>query len=82
MLLNLEGYRERFYMTTSDERTKAVFYAREFLRSLLNPKATPKVPKKIREQARRALRHFPNSRDMEAACKANPDVFSEVYGAY
>jgi hypothetical protein len=36
-----------------------VAQVREFLRELLDPKTTPKVPATIRDKARRLLRHYP-----------------------
>ena len=38
---------------------------REFLRELLDPKKTPKVPKSIRKHALSCLRHWPNSWDVK-----------------
>jgi hypothetical protein len=46
-------------MTTIDERFQAIQNARSFMYKLMNPKVTPKVPKKIREEARAMLKHFP-----------------------
>jgi len=46
-------------MTLPDEERRSLIYAREFLQSLLDPRKTPKVPRKIREEARQRLRHYP-----------------------
>jgi len=62
-------------MTLPDERFRSVHYTREFLRDLLDPKKTPKVPKAIRQQASRCLRHFPWGYHMEEAAKKCPDIF-------
>jgi hypothetical protein len=62
-------------MTLPHERTRAVERTREFLRDLLDPKKTPKIPKAIREKAYRCLRHFPWDLDIDRAAKASPDVF-------
>ena len=51
-------------MTVPVERTNAVINTEMFLRDLLNPKVTPRVPKAIREQAYRLLRHYPSQYDM------------------
>lgn len=51
-------------MTLPDERTRAVNAAREFLLDLINPEATPKVPKAIRLRAHSVLRHYPGPYDM------------------
>lgn len=63
--LNL-SYHKGGFITLPDERYRAVRYAREFLRDLLDPKATPKVPSHIRRQAYWVLRHFPGESDMMA----------------
>lgn len=62
-------------MTLPRERTNAVNRAREFLRSLLNPKETPRVPRAIRKEAYWALRHYPSEWDMERVCKTKQDIF-------
>ena len=46
-------------MTIPEERYEALFKARAFLESLLDPKQTPKVPKDIRRKAYWVLRHYP-----------------------
>lgn len=46
-------------MSTKEERARAVTAAREFLFRLINPKATPRVPKSIRKEASDILRHYP-----------------------
>lgn len=51
-------------MTVPTERYNSINNAREFLRSLLDPKLTPRVPKAIRRQAYWALRHFPSVSEM------------------
>ena len=62
-------------MTLPDERFRAVKYAREFLRDLLDPKKTPRVPRAIRLRALSVLRHYPWETDMEQVAKKMPDVF-------
>lgn len=52
-------------MTTIDERFQAIHNARSFMYRLMNPKVTPKVPKKIREEARAMLKHFPHEFDVK-----------------
>jgi hypothetical protein len=52
-------------MTVPRERTNAVMFTETFLISLLDPKQTPRVPKAIREHARRLLRHYPSRFEME-----------------
>jgi hypothetical protein len=52
-------------MTLPTERTNAVLKTEKFLLDLCNPKATPRVPKEVRERARSLLRHYPSDYDME-----------------
>jgi hypothetical protein len=65
-------------MTMPDERSRAVRYARDFLRSLLNPKVTPKVPRSVRMEAYRVLRHFPADHDVNRAAKKLPDTWGAL----
>lgn len=62
-------------MTMPNERYRAVKYTREFLRDLLDPKKTPKIPKYIRERAYSCLRHYPWDLYMEQAREAAPDIW-------
>lgn len=64
-------------MTLPDERYRAVKRAREFLRDLLDPKKTPKVPKSIRQEAYWVLKHFPDEVSMSQVSKASPRVFEK-----
>jgi len=64
-------------MTLPDERKLAVIYTEQFLLDLCNPKATPRVPKEIRDQARRLLRHYPSNYDMDRAGEQAPSVFGD-----
>jgi len=48
-------------MTLPIEEANSLIYARLFLRSMLDPKMTPKIPKKVRQEAAARLRHFPSS---------------------
>jgi len=56
-------------MTLPIERKQAVIRTRQFLLDLLDPKMTPKVPKAIREQAYRCLKHYPLDYDVEMTFK-------------
>lgn len=51
-------------MTIPIERSRAIRQTREFLRALLDPKRTPRVPSKIRQEAYWCLRHFPSDLDI------------------
>ena len=46
-------------MTTTQEQKNAVYYTWYFLMSLLDPQKTPNVPRKIREEARGLVKHYP-----------------------
>ena len=46
-------------MTLPHEEALAIARVRQFMYDLMNPKATPKVPKAIRQQARRIMKHYP-----------------------
>ena len=50
-------------MTIPTERTRAVLYGRDLMRALIDPQQTPRVPRAIRQQALRVLRHYPSSVD-------------------
>ena len=64
-------------MTLPVERKHAVKNTEQFLLSLCDTKQTPRVPKEIREQARRLLKHYPSEFDMDRASVQAPDVFGE-----
>lgn len=46
-------------MSLPDEKVRAMQSARKFLFDLLNPQATPRVPKAVRDRARRVVKHYP-----------------------
>ena len=46
-------------MSLREEQYRSLKKTRNFLRDLLNPSQTPRVPSKVREQASRCLRHYP-----------------------
>jgi hypothetical protein len=69
-------------MTLPNERRNAVLRTEEFLKDLLNPKKTPKVPKEIREEAAYCLRHYPSSYHMEQAKEIAPKIFGEWDSEY
>lgn len=51
-------------MTISSERTSSLIITEQFLKDLLDPKKTPRVPKAVRQQASRCLRHHPGMFDL------------------
>lgn len=62
-------------MTLPDERTRAVINTQDFLRRLLDPKQTPRIPKKIRKEAYWCLRHYPWTLYLEQSAKKLPDIW-------
>lgn len=46
-------------MTLPDERIRAIKWAREFMRDLLDPAKTPRVPRTVRSRAYSCLKHYP-----------------------
>lgn len=51
-------------MTLPIERTNAVLRTERFLMDLRDPKKYPRVPKEVREEANRLLRHYPSKYNM------------------
>lgn len=47
-------------MSLLSEQQRALKYTNTLLFDLCDPKATPKVPRKIRQRASDCLRHFPH----------------------
>jgi hypothetical protein len=52
-------------MTLPYERLRAVVNTKAFLFSLLDPRATPRIPLKIRREAEACLRHYPSQWEMD-----------------
>jgi len=73
-------------MTIPKERYNSLMATRRFLVSLLYPELTPKVPKKIRMEARARLKHFPCNieiRDMEQReCFSLGQQYRSLYRDY
>ncbi len=65
-------------MTIPYERTRALIQTYELLQSLLDRQATPRVPRWLREEARRLLRHYPTYSNLELAHKALPHLYGPV----
>lgn len=64
-------------MTLPFERKLAVNRVRDFLRRLLDPKETPRIPKSMRQEAKSLLKHYPTEFDMNKAERDAPDVFGD-----
>jgi hypothetical protein len=62
-------------MTLPDERYRAVLNTEKFLKDLLDPKKTPRVPKDIRKQAYWCLRHYPSKYHMDIVGSVATSVF-------
>lgn len=65
-------------MTIPYERTRAVIETYELLKRLQDPRETPRVPRWLREEARKLLRHYPTCATIELAHKALPHTFGPV----
>lgn len=63
------------HITLPDERYRSVRSAREFLRDLLDPKKTPRVPRSVRNRAYSILKHYPTSLDMSIVANEMQGVF-------
>jgi hypothetical protein len=61
-------------MTLPDERYRAVVQTEKFLREIVS---TPRIPKKIKDDARWCLRHYPNEWELKRAAEKAPDVFAQ-----
>lgn len=64
-------------MTLPDERYRAVKYTEQFLRDLVNPSVTKRVPRNIRDRASSLLRHYPSNWDLDRAAESAPHIFQE-----
>ncbi len=63
-------------MTLPDERYRSVKQTAEFLQRLAGGEY-PRVPKAVRQEAYRLLRHYPNTWDLRRVAAAAPEVFQE-----
>jgi hypothetical protein len=64
-------------MTLPTERKWAIENTRLFLTDLMDPKKTPRVPKAVRTEAYRCLRHYPGKYHMDKAAEEAPAVFGD-----
>jgi hypothetical protein len=64
-------------MTMPNERRWAIKNTEIFLRDLMDPKKTPRVPSAIRKEAYRCLRHYPGDYHMEQAKIEAPKIFGD-----
>ena len=61
-------------MTLPHERYNAIKRTEEFLKALIDPKQTPRVPKKYRKEAYYCLRHYPGGYNLDMIATRCPDV--------
>jgi len=66
-------------MTIGSERLRAVNQTRDFLRDLMNPKQTPRVPLSVRKWARMLLKHYPSSHEMKLTVDRFPDMWRDPW---
>ena len=64
-------------MTLPHERYRALRQGYDFLLELMDPKATPKVPKETRQRAASVLKHYPTPYDFEQIADALPNHFQK-----
>ena len=64
-------------MTLPCERYNSIKRTETFLRDLMDPKKTPRVPRTVRKEAYRCLKHYPGEYYMEEAQKMAPAIFGE-----
>jgi hypothetical protein len=61
-------------MTLPDERYRAIRQTRQFLIDLQDRTIYPRVPRAVRAEAYRLLRHYPGDYDLERLAEKSPDV--------
>ena len=61
-------------MTLPDERYRAIRQTRQFLIDLCDRTVTPKIPRVVRGEAYRMLRHYPSDFDLDRLAEKAPDV--------
>ena len=65
------------YMTLPDERYRAIRITETLLTDLCSSKATPGVPRVIRQRAAQCLRHYPGHYDLTQLELAAPHVVQQ-----
>ena len=61
-------------MTLPCERYNAIKRTEEFLKDLMDPKKTPRVPKDIRRRAYSCLRHYPGGYYLDMLATKCPEI--------
>jgi hypothetical protein len=67
---------QRASMTLPDERYRALLWAERFIKDLMDPRKTPRVPKRVRAEARSVLRHYPGEYYIEEIARRAPDIIT------
>ena len=67
-------------MTLPDERYRAINRAREFLRDLMDPSKTKRIPKAIRREAYYVLKHYPWEMYVDDLAEASPEILQKPKG--
>jgi hypothetical protein len=57
-----------------DERYRAIKWTEEFLKDLLDPKKTPRVPRAVRQRAYSLLRHYPGGYYLDVLATKCPSI--------
>ena len=61
-------------MTLPDERYRAIQQTCQFLQALRDPAVYPRVPRAVRAEAHRLLRHYPGDYDLDRLAEKAPNV--------
>jgi hypothetical protein len=61
-------------MTLPDERYRAIRQTGQFLRDLQDRTVYPRVPRSVRAEAYRLLRHYPGDHDLDRLAEKAPNV--------
>jgi hypothetical protein len=65
-------------MTMPDERQRSLRNVINFLRDLMDPKKTPRVPRSVIREAYYRLKHFPHDYEINILTKACPEILGEL----
>ena len=61
-------------MTLPDERYRAIRQTRQFLMDLLDRTTYTRVPREVRAEASRLLKHYPGDYDLDRLAEKSPNV--------
>lgn len=65
-------------MTLPYEQYNSICKTRMFLLSLMDPQKTQRIPKEVREEARRLLKHYPNEYETNDLIRYHTEWLHEV----